>query len=144
MGNGTFRRCYFRRVLAFNKKFYVPNNAVLVIAGQFDKAQAKEWVNKYFSPIPKGAPVTRQKVEEAPITQEFKATWQDPNIQIPMLVASYRTPSMKSRDARVLDMISAYLSDGKSSKLYKKLLTIKKWHFKLEHLIIVKKIMVCI
>ena len=55
-GNGTFRCCYFRRIFqAFNKKFYVPNNAVLVIAGQFDKAQTKEWVNKYFSPIPKGA-----------------------------------------------------------------------------------------
>jgi predicted Zn-dependent peptidase len=112
--------------LAFNKKFYVPNNAVLVIAGQFDKAQAKEWVKKYFSPIPKGAPVTRQKYEEAPITQEFKATWEDPNIQIPMLVASYRTPSMKTRDARVLDMISTYLSDGKSSKLYKKIVDDKK------------------
>jgi predicted Zn-dependent peptidase len=36
-----------------------------------------------------------------------------------MLVASYRTPSMKTRDARVLDFISSYLSDGKSSKLYK-------------------------
>ena len=94
---------------AFNKKFYVPNNAVLVVAGQFDKAQAKEWITKYFSAIPKGAPVTRQKVEEAPITQEFKASWEDPNIQIPMLVASYRTPSMKSRDARILDIISTYL-----------------------------------
>ena len=112
--------------LAFNKKFYVPNNAVLVIAGQFDKAQAKEWVKKYFSAIPKGAPVTRTKVEEAPITKEFKATWQDPNIQIPMVVASYRTPSMKTRDARVLDMISSYLSDGKSSKLYKKIVDDKK------------------
>ena len=111
---------------AFNKKFYVPNNAVLVVAGQFDKAQAKEWITQYFGAIPKGAAVARQKVEEAPITQEFKASWEDPNIQIPMLVSSYRTPSMKSRDARVLDMISTYLSDGKSSKLYKKIVDDKK------------------
>jgi predicted Zn-dependent peptidase len=111
---------------AFNKKFYVPNNAVLVVAGQFDKAQAKEWITNYFGAIPKGAPVTREKIEEAPITAEFRASWEDPNIQIPMLVASYRTPSMKSRDARVLDMISAYLSDGKSSKLYKKIVDEKK------------------
>jgi predicted Zn-dependent peptidase len=111
---------------AFNKKFYVPNNAVLVVAGQFDKAQAKEWITNYFGAIPKGAPVARQKIEEAPITEAFKATWEDPNIQIPMLVASYRTPSMKSRDARVLDMISTYLSDGKSSKLYKKIVDDKK------------------
>lgn len=112
---------------AFNKKFYVPNNAVLVIAGQFDTAQAKQWIDKYFSTIPKGAPVTRKTYEEAPITQSFKATWEDPNIQIPMYVACYRTPSMKTRDARVLDMISSYLSDGKSSKLYKKLVDDKKY-----------------
>ena len=110
----------------FNKKFYIPNNAVLVIAGQFDKAKAKEWINKYFSAIPKGTPVKRTVAEETPITKEFKASWEDPNIQIPMLVASYRTPSMKTRDARVLDMISSYLSDGKSSKLYKNMVDEKK------------------
>ena len=110
----------------FNKKFYIPNNAVLVVAGQFDKAKAKEWINKYFSTIPKGTPVTRTVAEEAPITKEFKASWEDPNIQIPMLVASYRTPSMKTRDARVLDMNSSYLSDGKSSKLYKNMVDQKK------------------
>ena len=43
-----------------------------------------------------------------------------------MMIASYRTPSMKTRDARVLDMISSYLSDGKSSKLYKKIVDEKK------------------
>ncbi|BCY27506.1 M16 family metallopeptidase [Flavobacterium okayamense] len=112
---------------AFNKKFYIPNNAVLVVAGQFDTAQAKQWINKYFSAIPKGTPVARQKYEEAPITKEFTATWEDPNIQIPMYVTCYRTPSMKTRDARVLDMISSYLSDGKSSKLYKKLVDDKKY-----------------
>ncbi|WP_320816214.1 pitrilysin family protein [Flavobacterium sp.] len=111
---------------AFNKKFYIPNNAVLVLAGQFDKAQAKEWIKKYFGAIPKGTPVTRTKAEEEPITKEFKASWEDPNIQIPMLVASYRTPSMKTRDARVLDMVSSYLSDGKSSKLYKNMVDEKK------------------
>ncbi|ESU19988.1 peptidase M16-like protein [Flavobacterium cauense R2A-7] len=111
---------------AFNKKFYIPNNAVLVVAGDFEPAQAKEWINGYFSAIPKGTPVVKQKFEEAPITQTIKATYQDPNIQIPMMVATYRTPSMKTRDARVLDMISSILSDGKSSRLYKKMVDDKK------------------
>lgn len=111
---------------AFNKKFYIPNNAVLVVAGDFDPVQAKTWIKDYFGAIQKGTPVTRQKFEEAPITQTLKATWQDPNIQIPMMVATYRTPSMKTRDARILDMISSYLSDGKSSKLYKKVVDDKK------------------
>jgi zinc protease len=111
---------------AFNKKFYIPNNAVLVVAGQIEIAQTKEWIQKYFGTIKKGTALTKQTFGEQPITQAFKATYQDPNIQIPMLVASYRTPSMKTRDARVLDLISSYLSNGKSSKLYKKIVDEKK------------------
>jgi zinc protease len=106
---------------AFNKKFYIPNNAVLVVAGQFDKNQAKDWIQKYFGPIKKGTPIVRQKYDEKPITETIKASYEDNNIQKEMVVASYRTPSMKTREARVLDMISTYLSDGKSSKLYKKI-----------------------
>lgn len=111
---------------AYNKKFYIPNNAVLVVAGQIDIAQTKEWIEKYFGSIKKGAALTKQTFVEEPITQTIKATYQDPNIQIPMLIASYRTPSMKTRDARVLNLISSYLSDGKSSKLYKKIVDEKK------------------
>ena len=111
---------------AFNKKFYVPNNAVLVVAGQLDIAQTKMWIEKYFGSIPKGAPVTRQKFEEAPITQTIRARYEDPNIQIPMVAASYRTPSNKTRDSKVLDLISTLLSDGKSSRLYKKIVDDKK------------------
>ena len=111
---------------AFNKKFYVPNNAVLVVAGQFDKETAKKWIKEYFGPIQKGPAVERKTYTEEPITKEFRTTWEDPNVQLPMVLATYRTPSMKTRDARVLDMISSYLSDGKSSKLYKKLVDDKK------------------
>jgi predicted Zn-dependent peptidase len=50
-----------------------------------------------------------------------------------MVVAAYRTPSMKTRDARVLDFISTILSDGKSSRLYKNIVDDKKWHYKLVH-----------
>ena len=111
---------------AFNKKFYLPNNAVLVVAGDFEKKQAKEWIQKYFGPIAKGEVTPKKTYSEEPITQTIEAVYEDPNIQIPMLVASYRTPSMKNRDARVLDLISSYLSDGKSSKLYKKVVDDKK------------------
>ncbi len=112
---------------AFNKKFYVPNNAVLVVAGDIDYAQTMKWVNQYFGPIPKGTTdLTKQKFVEEPITQTIRATHEDPNIQLPMLVTAYRTPSMKTRDAKVLDMISSILSDGKSSRLYKKIVDDKK------------------
>lgn len=107
--------------LAFFDKFYVPNNAVLVVAGDFQKDEAKKMIADYFGPIKKGVVTPKKQFVEAPITKEIRATWEDPNVQIPMLVTAYRTPSMKSRDARVLDMISMILSDGKSSRLYKKL-----------------------
>lgn len=111
----------------FNKKFYVPNNAVLVVAGDLSNIpQTKQWIQKYFGTIKKGADIKRETFIEEPITKTIKASYQDPNIQIPMMIASYRTPSMKTRDARVLDMISTYLSDGKSSKLYKKIVDEKK------------------
>lgn len=111
---------------AFNKKFYVPNNAVLVVAGDFDNIQAKKWIDNYFGPIQKGPVIKKKTFEEEPIMQTIRATYEDHNIQIPMVVATYRTPSMKTRDARVLDLISSYLSDGKSSKLYKKIVDEKK------------------
>lgn len=111
---------------AFNKKFYVPNNAVLVVAGDFDATNARKWIPKYFGQIKKGKPVKKEKFTEEPITQTIKATYEDPNIQIPAIVAAYRTPSMKTREARVLDMISNLLSSGKSSRLYKKIVDDKK------------------
>ena len=112
---------------SFNKKFYTPNNAVLVVAGQIDDfKKTKEWIQKYFGPIKRGEELKKQSFVEVPITETIKATYQDPNIQIPAIVTAYRTPSMKTRDARVLDLISSYLSDGKSSKLYKKIVDDKK------------------
>ena len=106
---------------AFNKKFYIPNNAVLVVAGDFETENAKKLIEDYFGDIPRGEEIVRETFSEAPITSEIKATFEDPNIQIPAVFTVYRTPSMTTRDARVLDMISTILSDGKSSRLYKKL-----------------------
>jgi predicted Zn-dependent peptidase len=111
---------------AFNKKFYIPNNAVLVVAGDFNADQTKEWIQKYFGAIKKGTPIEMETFVEEPITETIKARFEDSNIQIPMVVAAYRTPSMKTRDARVLDFISTILSDGKSSRLYKKIVDEKK------------------
>ena len=105
----------------FNKTYYVPNNAVLVVAGNIDIPKTKKLVEDYFGPIQKGAEIKRTHIEEDPITQTVRASFNDPNIQIPAIFAGYRTPKNTDRDAYILDMISTYLSDGNSSKLYKKL-----------------------
>ena len=110
----------------FNKKFYVPNNAVLVVAGDIDIAEVKVMIENYFGPIPRGEDIVRNFPKEDPITEPMRAKAYDPNIQIPAVMAAYRTPSFKERDSYVLSMISTYLSDGKTSKLYKKIVDDKK------------------
>lgn len=112
--------------LAFNKKFYVPNNATLVVAGDIDIPSTKKLIEDYFGPIPRGKDIERNFPKEDPITEAIEAKGYDANIQIPAIMAAYRTPSMKTRDSRVLDMISSYFSSGKSSILYKKLVDTKK------------------
>ncbi|NER10244.1 Predicted Zn-dependent peptidase [Muriicola jejuensis] len=108
-------------VIAYNKKYYVPNNAVLVVAGDIDIPSTKKMISDYFGPIPRGKEIVRSYPKEEPITSEIRTKAYDPNIQIPAIMVAYRTPGYAERDAYVLDMISTYLSDGKSSKLYKKI-----------------------
>ncbi len=110
----------------FRNTYYVPNNAVLVVAGDFEKEKTKKMVSDYFGPIPRGAEIKRNVVVEDPITNTRKATHYDPNIQIPAILLAYRTPGQAEREAYVINMISTYLSDGESSKLYKKLVDEKK------------------
>ncbi len=110
----------------FNKTYYVPNNAVLIVAGDIDSEKTKKMVADYFGPIPRGADIKRPDIKEDPITQTIYAKYYDPNIQIPAILLAYRTPGQGQRDAYVINMISTYLSDGESSKLYKKLVDEKK------------------
>ncbi len=112
--------------MAFNKKYYVPNNAVLVVAGDIDLGKTRKMVEDYFSAVPRGADIDRNFAKEDPIVTQITAKAYDPNIQIPAVVTAYRMPSLKTRDSKVLDMISTYLSDGNSSKLYKKMVDEKK------------------
>ncbi|WBL25397.1 M16 family metallopeptidase [Zunongwangia sp. HGR-M22] len=102
-------------------KYYVPNNAVLVVAGDIDIKETKGMIKDYFGPIEAGEEVTRDYPKEDPITKEIHGEFYDANIQIPMAITGYRTPEFGNKDSYVLNMISTYLSDGKSSKLYKKL-----------------------
>ncbi|PNQ75039.1 peptidase M16 [Hanstruepera neustonica] len=107
--------------MAFFKTYYVPNNAVLVVAGDIDIDNTKKLVRDYFSEVKRGPEVNRTFPKEEPITETIKTKAYDKNIQAPAIIAAYRTPGFATRDARILDMISTYLSGGKSSVLYKKM-----------------------
>ena len=107
--------------LDFYKKYYVPNNATLVVAGDLKPEQTKKWIEEYYVSIPKGEVFPKNFTKDAPISQEKEVTVTDPNIQLPAYIFAYRTPSNKEKDAYALQMLSTYLSNGKSSVLYKKL-----------------------
>ncbi|WP_455169528.1 M16 family metallopeptidase [Aegicerativicinus sediminis] len=106
---------------AYFDKYYVPNNLVLVVAGDIEIDETKELVRKYYSAIPKGEVIERNFPKEAPITETIETTFYDPNIQLPAIIAAYRTPGHFDKDSYALNMLSNYLSNGKSSVLYKKM-----------------------
>ena len=112
--------------IAFNKKYYTPNNAALVIAGDIDIEKTKSLVNDYFSEIPAGVSVEKVNIQEDPITKETIDTAYDNNIQIPAIMTAYRTPGMTSKESIALELASSVLSSGASSRMYKKMVDDKK------------------
>lgn len=103
----------------FYKMWYVPNNATLSIAGDFDIKQVKLWINKYFSTIPKGTkPMNRPTVVEPIKNKEIRDTVYD-NIQLPAVMMGYHTPAQGTPDAYAVEMLAQILSEGNSSRLQK-------------------------
>ncbi|MEY4703021.1 MAG: hypothetical protein RIR96_918 [Bacteroidota bacterium] len=112
--------------IAFFKKYYVPNNAVMVIAGDIEIEKTKTLVENYFGEIPAGAPVEKVNIKEDAITSEIIDTAYDSNIQIPAIMTAYRTPGMTSKEVAALELASRVLSGGQSSRMYKKMVDDKK------------------
>ena len=110
----------------FFKLYYAPNNAVLTIAGDIEISKTKQLIDAYFGSIPSGKPVVYNKAEDAPITKQVVDTSYDANIQIPAILAAYRIPGKDTRDSKVMEMISTILSNGASSRMYKKMVDDKK------------------
>ena len=105
----------------FYEDFYVPNNAVLTLAGDIDIDEAKELIESYFGGIPKGKkPVYRPDIVEPPLGGEVRDTVFD-NIQLPAVIQTYRIPAQGTKEYYAVDMLSRLLSGGESSRLYKAL-----------------------
>jgi len=108
-------------IQSFHDMYYVPNNAVLVIAGDIEIAKTRDLVNKYFGDIPAGTiKINRPAVIEPRKTEETRDTFYD-NIQLPAIIHAYPLPPAGSADFYAMDMLSTLLSDGQSSRMYKKL-----------------------
>ena len=104
----------------FFRQYYTPNNASLCIAGDFDPAQAKEWVEKYFGPIPAGPPIHRLETWVPELKKEIRATLED-NVELPRLYMAWHTPPYYHPGDAEFDLLASVLSSGKSSRLYKAL-----------------------
>ncbi len=125
----------------FHSTYYVPNNAVLSIAGDINIEQTKKLVELYFGDIPKGTkPIIRPESNEPPLASEIRDTVYDPNIQLPAVIQAYRIPGVNSDDFYALDMLTTLLSSGQSSRMNKaivdeqqKALVVQSVPFQLEH-----------
>lgn len=105
----------------FYADFYVPNNAIVSIAGDIDYDNAKALVTKYFASIPKGKkPVYRPSVVEPALSGEIRDTVYD-NIQLPAVLMAYRIPAAGTPEFYAVSMLGTLLSKGESSRLQKAL-----------------------
>lgn len=105
----------------FYKSFYVPNNAILSIAGDIDLEQTKKLVEQYFSTIPSGTgTVYRPNIVEPPLGAEVRDTVYD-NIQLPAVIMTYRLPAQGTPDFYACEMMGKILSQGQSSRMNKAL-----------------------
>jgi len=105
----------------FHRTFYRPQNATLVVAGDFQIADAKKLIEDYFSSIPNGDAIPRPKVEWALDVEGKSKEVVRKNTPLPALVHAWRAPSETDADAYPLEMLSHILGEGRSSRLYQSL-----------------------
>lgn len=110
-------------VQKFHGTYYRPDNATLIVVGDFDPKQLDAWVDKYFGPIEKPSlPLPRVQTKEADRTGEKRFTEYGSNVPLPGVGITYLIPSEKSDDAAALTMADIILSQGRSSRLYQSLI----------------------
>lgn len=110
----------------FYRTYYVPNNAVLCVAGDIDVERTKQLIDKYFSDIPKGKKeIKRPKAVEPKQTAERRETVFD-NIQLPAVIQAYHIPPQGTADYYALNLLTNLLSSGESSRLNKALVDEKR------------------
>jgi zinc protease len=106
----------------FHKTYYRPDNAVLVVVGDFDPATLQGWVDKYFGPLAKPeAPIPRVTVEEPPRKGARVLRDTSPKIPLPALAVTYLGPAISSDAAPAFAVLEQALSGGESSRLYQSL-----------------------
>ncbi len=107
----------------FHDTYYKPDNATMVIAGDFNSEQALAWAKKYFEGIPRSSkPIPRNDTPEPPQTAERTVSKSYSNTPLPAVVIGYKIPAQYTPDAYPLDLASNILAGGESSRLYQTLI----------------------
>jgi zinc protease len=107
-------------VKAFFRHYYVPNNASLVVSGDFNPTEARRLVEKYFGPVPKGEAIVRPDLPQPRLEREIRDQIED-RVQLPRVYIAWHSVPQFSKDEAALDTLSSILGGGKSSRLYKAL-----------------------
>ncbi|MBA3961248.1 MAG: insulinase family protein [Chthoniobacterales bacterium] len=109
-------------VRAFHSTFYRPDNATLIVVGDFSPNELKSWVQKYFGEIKKPSDkIPRVTAKEPPRKEDKKLVEYSPKAPLPGLALTYLAPSIRSDDAPALQLADEILAGGESSRLYQAL-----------------------
>jgi len=104
----------------FFRLYYAPNNATLAVVGDFDPAQAKAWIQKYFSDLPQGKQVQRPSVALGKLEASKRLVYED-RVQVPRLYIQWPTVGFKNDDDYALSVMSSILSGSRTARLTKAL-----------------------
>jgi zinc protease len=113
-------------VKEFFRRWYVPNNVTLVVTGDFDTAQAKKWVEKYFGEIKRGEDVKPLAKRPGMVKETVKFYHEDNFARLPELTMAWAAVEQFHPDSYALDVLAQYLSQGKKAPFYQVLVEDKK------------------
>lgn len=105
----------------FYDTYYHPNNAVLVISGNFDEEEARKYVDIYFGFQPPGPVLRQDSLELTPLAGEIRDTVYDPKAQLPAVFIGYRGVPEGHPDSYALQMLTNILANGESSRMYRRI-----------------------
>lgn len=105
----------------FHGTYYVPNNATLIVAGDFQPEETLRWIETWFGSIPKGKPIPRNVPKEPAQTAERRTVAYDANAPLPVVIFTYHMPEAGHPDLFALEVAATILSEGQSSRLYRKM-----------------------
>lgn len=107
---------------AFHENFYRPDNAALIVAGNFDPTQLNRWIDTHFGPIAKpGKPILRFEAKETQRTSPRTVVSYAPNVPLPAIAYTWQRPKIDHPDSAALTVLDAVVSSGESSRLYRSL-----------------------